>query len=234
MSRPPPHAAVSKTFLWAYHRSLSHAFARAVLELPTVRVWHEVYLASIVFGRSREHATYSAYGPRRPCSDFDAVRDRLRRWDGEPGSRGGGDTRRGGTALAGAASSVASSSVASGSSSSTAAGFLWEQLRAMMMLDADDDPHGHRPCCSDPNHADQRLEPGPPRRHLFVKCSPLYQLDQNLCATLPLPAVSDGPCDFRHTFLIRRPDKVALSLCKLEAAQGGGRQVTRRRCWRAT
>ena len=81
---------------------------------------------------------------------------------------------------------------------------------------------GERRCCDDPTHRYPRppAEVGPhDRRHLFVKCSPTYQLGQQLSATLPQP--EPGRRNFRHTFQIRRPDKVALSLCVLaEHAEG--------------
>ena len=85
----PAGGALSRTFLWAYHRSISHAFARSILEIPSARVLHETYLAAVVFGPGRDEAAYSAFGPARECSSFGAIRDRLGRWDGERGQQHG-------------------------------------------------------------------------------------------------------------------------------------------------
>ena len=183
--------ALSKTFLWSYHRSISHAFARSVLELPSARVLHETYLAAVVFGEGRDEE-YGAFGAVRPCSSFAAIRERLARWDGEQGCAEEGVP--------------------------AAARGLWQRLGL---------GSGERRCCDDPTHRYPRppAEVGPhDRRHLFVKCSPTYQLGQQLSVTLPQP--EPGRRNFRHTFQIRRPDKVALSLCVLaeqaEGDAGGG------------
>lgn len=183
--------ALSRTFLWAYHRSISHAFARSILEIPSARVLHEVYLAAVVFGPDRDESVYSSFGPVRECSSFAAIRDRLARWDGERGV------------------------------SSDQQHDITRHVAALI----DRWSLTSRKCCSDPSHQQPRnpTEVGTDRHHLFVKCSPLYQMGQDLHSSLPPlgEVYSDAEPvvqlpSFRHTFLIRRPDKVALSLQRLE------------------
>eukprot|EP01046_Picozoa_sp_COSAG06_P056256 COSAG06_NODE_10588_length_1653_cov_1.510940_2_plen_242_part_01 len=235
--RPVPGGALSRTFLWAYHRSVSHAFARSVLEIPSARVLHETYLAAVVFGPERDEAVYAPYGPPRACSSFEAIRDRLARWDGEQGQhqqqqqQGRQGQQQGQQQQGGALSQR-----------------LWDALLGVGGVGA----HSSGWCCDDPSHREPRdpAEVGIDRTHLLVKCSPLYQMGQDLATTLPLalppPAALDLaersasaaeavaaaqataaaalPPPFRHTFLIRRPDKVALSMLALaegEAGHGG-------------
>ena len=222
--RPVPGGALSRTFLWAYHRSVSHAFARSVLEIPSARVLHETYLAAVVFGPERDEAVYAPYGPPRACSSFEAIRDRLARWDGEQGQQQQGQQQQGGALSQ----------------------RLWDALLGGGGVVA----HSSGRCCDDPSHREPRdpAEVGIDRRHLLVKCSPLYQMGQDLATTLPLalppPAALDLaersasaaeavaaaqattaaalPPPFRHTFLIRRPDKVALSMLALAEGEGHG------------
>lgn len=195
--RRPGGGALSRTFLWAYHRSISHAFARSILEISSARVLHETYLAAVVFGQQRDEAVYRSFGPVRECSSFEAIRDRLMRWDGEEGVR---PDQRPGVVQRIASLAIRHWSLSAGR------------------------------CCSDPSHCEPRdpTEVGTDRRHLFVKCSPFYQMGQDLRSTLPpltepdSMTASSRPPLFQHTFLIRRPDKVALSMYNLENGSGSG------------
>ena len=187
----PAGGALSRTFLWAYHRSISHAFARSILEIASARVLHETYLAAVVFGPGRDERVYGSFGPVRQCSSVEAIRNRLARWDGEEGLR------------------------------------LGEQCVMMRRIAGllGRWPLDPSRCCDDPSHRDSRsrADVGADRRHLFIKCSPVYQMGQDLAVTLPPLRAGEPeetssvqPPPFQHTFLIRRPDKVAVSLQQLE------------------
>ena len=231
-----------------------------MLQLPSVRVWHETYLASVVFGKGRDEEQYGAFGPARACSSFEAVRDRLGGWGGERGERGewfenqeGGDTDgncsssqtlppeldrdHSGLLNVSGRTGVNSNHPERPRTVSGVKDHFWDQMAAAMRVGSGAFlSSSSSRCCDDLTHQAPPENDGFNRRHLFVKCSPLYQMEQILSNTLPrrCPGAAQEPKvdnssskyavapNFTHTFLIRRPDKVALSMMKLANDAYGG------------